>query len=150
MPRLKEVIRLAQKEAKDRKLGYVGTEHLLFGIIAVEDCIGAIVLNNLGVHPVKFLETYERFCSNTSEPVDAEQSGSKPIGMNTSRMAIRCATDEAIRLGHKYVGTEHLLLGVILIRGGLGHRILKQLGVNTDQIRNEIAKLIICSSVQEK
>ncbi|MHC5061492.1 MAG: helix-turn-helix transcriptional regulator [Planctomycetota bacterium] len=150
MPRAKQVVTLAQAEAKDRKLEYVGTEHLLFGIIAVEDCIGAIALNNLGVHPVKFQETYERLCSNTPGPVSSEQSGGKPVGMNTSRMAIRCATDEAVRLGHKYIGTEHLLVGILLVHGGLGHQVLEQLGIALDLVRNEITKLIVCPSVKEK
>jgi excisionase family DNA binding protein len=150
MPRAKQVVRLAETEAKDRKLGYVGTEHLLLGIIAMEDCIGAIVLSNLGIDPVKFQETYERLCSDTQEDSDPEQSGGKPVGINTSRMAIRCATDEAVRLGHKYIGTEHLLTGILLVRGGLGHRILEQLGITLDLVRSEIAKLIVCPSVQEK
>jgi len=150
MPRAKQVVTLAEKEAKDRKLGYVGTEHLLLGIIAVEDCIGAIVLNNLGIDLAKFQETYERLCSNTPGPVSSQQSGGKPVGTNTSRMAIRCATDEAIRLGHKYIGTEHLLTGILLVRGGLGHQILEQLNVTLDLVREETAKLIVCRPIVKK
>lgn len=75
---------------------------------------------------------------------DNKKSDKKLSLMNTSQMAIRCAAGEALRLGHTYIGTEHLLPGILSIRGGLGCQILTQLGVTLDSVRSETAELIIC------
>ena len=147
MPRAKQVVKLAEQMAKQHKLNCVGTEHILLGILVVEDCIGAIVLKNLGVDTVKLGDIYEQLSNEDTASADSKESGRKSNLANTSQMAIRCAAGEAIRWGHTYIGTEHLLPGILLVTGGLGCRILTQLGINLDQVRKETAKLIVCRPV---
>ena len=148
MPLAKEAMKLAEKEAKQQKLNYVGTEHLLLGIMTVEDCLGAIVLKNLEMNSKKFQELYKHFCNNTQAP-DSGDMDDEPQLMNTAQMAVRCAIGEAIRYGHTYIGTEHLLPGILLVSGGLGYKILTQLGIILDDVRSETAKLLICRPVSK-
>jgi len=150
MPRAKQAVKLAEQEAKQCRLDYVGTEHLLLGILGVEDCIGAIVLKNLGVDCSKLQELYEQLCNSGSVSGDNKKSDKKLSLMNTAQMAIRCATGEAIRLGHTYIGTEHLLQGILHISGGLGCGILTQLGVTLESVLSETAKLILCKNVKQE
>jgi len=116
MSRARKVMKIAQSQANERKLDYVGTEHLLAGIIAAEDCIGAIVLKNLGFDTVKFDQLYNRLCKETKE----SSEGNTHSLMNTAQMAVRCARSEAIRYGHTYIGTEHLLPAIFHVSGGGG------------------------------
>ena len=140
MARARKVMKIAQRQANERKLDYVGTEHLLAGIIAVEDCIGAIVLKNLGFDTVKFDRLYNCLNKETKEPSEGDTSGL----MNTAQMAVRCAKGEAIRYGHTYIGTEHLLGAIFHISGGSGYQILTQLDITLEDVRSQTARLLVC------
>ena len=150
MSRAKQVMKLAEQQAKQQSLDYVGTEHLLLAILTVEDCIGAIVLKNLGVDCAKLKQLYEQLSKSVSISTAKQKLDNKLPLMNTAQMAIRCAGDQALRLGHNYIGTEHLLPGILLIRGGLGCQILTQLDVTLDSVLSETAKLIVCKDVKNE
>jgi len=144
-PRALTVTKLAEKEAQQRGLDYVGTEHLLAAFTQVPECIAAIILKNLNVDAARMRELYEN--SRPAGPASAAAGKDGEPGrslMDTARMAIRCAADEARQCGHKYIGTEHLLPGILLVTGGLGCRILTQLGVDLQKVRKERDKLVVC------
>jgi len=150
LPRARETMKLAQKEAKQHKLDYVGTEHLLVGIIKVEDCIAAVVLKNLGFDTVKFDRLYQRLYKDTKGPSGTESQDNTHGLMNTAQMAVRCARSEAIRYGHTYIGTEHLLPAIFHISGGLGYQILTQLDITLEDVRSQTAKLLVCQPEQKE
>jgi excisionase family DNA binding protein len=145
MTRARKVMKIAQRQANERKLDYVGTEHLLAGIIAVEDCIGAIVLKNLGFDTVKFDRLYNGLYRETKDPPEGDTLSL----MNTAQMAVRCARGEAIRYGHTYIGTEHLLGAIFHISGGSGYQILTQLDITLEDVRGQTAKLLVCQPEQK-
>ena len=138
MPRAKQAQSIAAKKAKERGNEFIGSEDLLIGIAEVEDCIGAIVLKNLGIDMSKLLELYEKTPKNSAK---------KEMLDDTAKMAVRCAGGQALAWGHKYLGTEHMLIGIMQVTGGQGYKILTELGVTIDKVREEIAKLIVCSGV---
>jgi len=137
----RRVLKLAEKEAKQQNLYCMGTEHLLSAIIAVEDCIGAIVLKNTGIDVGRFRELYEQLCNKKG---DSGQPQGEQRLINTLQMVIHYGTGEAIRYGHTYIGTEHLLGAIFLVSSGLGCRILHELGVTIEKVRSETAKLLAC------
>ena len=139
-PRAKEAVERAKQEAGRYGFDSVQTEHLLLGIVGIEECLGAIILKNLEVDQTKIRELYERTGKERADGVFAK----KPRLSDSAKMAIRCACEESIRLGHTYVGAEHLLAGILLLGEGLAHRILTQLGVTIDRVRQETAKLVVC------
>jgi excisionase family DNA binding protein len=139
-PRAKQALERAEQEAGRYGLDSVQTEHLLLAVAGIDECLGAIILKNLGVDQMKIRELYER---TGKERADAGFTR-KPKLSDSSNMAIRHACEESIRLGHTYVGAEHLLAGVLLLGEGLAHGILTQLGVTIDRVRQETAKLVVC------
>jgi excisionase family DNA binding protein len=145
-PRALRVTKLAENKARKCGLDYVGTEHLLTAIMHEPECIAAIILKNVNVDSGRFQKLYENLCPADFTPPGAASHGgtdSKTL-LDTARMAIRCAADESRRCGHKYIGTEHLLPGILLITGGLGYRILAELGVDLQKVRQERDKLLVC------
>ena len=144
LPRLRQVIKLAQQESKRNKLDYVGTEHQLLGILEVNDCLGAIILRNLDIEQAKVHELYEQFAKDPKTGISDKGSFKKSVSMDSATQAIGIASEEAIRMGHTYVGTEHLLVAIMFIGEGLGRRILLELGITLEQIRREMAQLIVC------
>jgi excisionase family DNA binding protein len=138
-PRAKAVMRVAEQVAHQFKLDYVGAEHLLLAIVEVKECLGAMILKDLGVDKVKLRQLYEQLRN--------EASGDRS---DRALMAVRYASEEATRLGHEYIGAEHLLAGLLLVGDGLGHKILTELGVTLDRVRSETAKLIVCRPVLEE
>jgi ATP-dependent Clp protease ATP-binding subunit ClpC len=149
-PRAKRVLKVAQQEAHRCKLDYVGTEHQLLAIVEVEECLGAIILKNLGVAKAKLRKSYEQLRDPVSLLIGSKTSGSRSCLSDRAQIAVRCASEEAIRQGHEYIGAEHLLAGVLLVGDGLGYRILTKLGITLDRVRSETAKLIVCWPASDK
>jgi len=143
-PRAKRVLKVARQAAGQHKLDSPGAEHLLLAIVEVRECMGAGILRNLGVGKVKVRELYERLCEDAKAEVKSKATGDKSTVTDDVDNVIRCAHEEAVRLGHDYLGAEHLLAGILLVGDGLGHRILTELGVTLDSVRSETAKLVVC------
>ncbi|MFN3928382.1 MAG: Clp protease N-terminal domain-containing protein, partial [Thermoflexus sp.] len=106
--RARRVLALAQEEAERLNHTYIGTEHLLLGLVKEENSIAGQVLRRLGVTPQKVEEMVLRMSGPGRRPPN-----SKPDLTPRIRRVIELAVDEARRIGHHYIGTEHLLLGLV-------------------------------------
>lgn len=124
---------LAQQEAEARQQSYIGTEHLLLGLIANPDAIAHRVLTELGADMEKARQAIEQVRTGDERAAAGEI-------MPTSRVkaAIEIAFEEGRRAGDQYVGTEHLLLGLLIEGRGIGGRALQGLRVSLPQVRAEI------------
>jgi ATP-dependent Clp protease ATP-binding subunit ClpA len=135
--RAKKVLMLAQEEAEKAHHSYIGTEHLLLGVLREERGLGAQALSNLGV---EIGEVRRR----TDEALAAQPSIVVRQVIPTSRVkkVIEVAFEEAHRRGHAYVGTAHLLLGLMLEREGLAVGVLTEMGANRQRVTAEIDRLL--------
>jgi len=130
------VLTLAQEEARRFQHNYIGTEHLLLGLLLEGEGVAIKVLNNLGVELEQIRDAIE-FIIGRGERVVLGEVGLTP----RAKHAIELAVDEARRLSHHYVGTEHLLLG--LLRGeGIAAGVLENLGVKLEKARAEILQVL--------
>ena len=136
-PRAQEVLMLARKEAEELHHDYIGTEHLLLGLIQLGQGVAVNVLQKMGLNLESVREEVKKQVGN-------EGSSSKPVGNipYTPRVkkVIALAGKEAKALAHSYVGTEHLLLGLLREGEGIASRVLQHLEVDIEQTRNEILK----------
>ena len=149
-PRAKRVLKAAEQVARQNKSERVGTGHLLLGIVEVGDCLGAVILKNLKVERAKLQGLYGQLSIDAGMEVECNTTGDKSNLTDNARKVLHCAYEEAVRLGHEYIGAEHLLAGILLVGDGLGNRILTKLGVTLDSVREETAKLIVCRPVQKE
>ncbi len=146
-PRAKRVMNESEKAARQYK-SHVGTGQILLGIVEVKECLGAVILRKLGIDKQKIREVYEQLHKDPNIEAESKTTTDKENLTDIAQKAIHCATEEAVRLGHEYVGAEHLLAAVLLAGDGWGHRILTELGVTLDQVRSETAKLVVCRPFQ--
>jgi ATP-dependent Clp protease ATP-binding subunit ClpA len=136
-PRAQRVLKLAEDEAERFRHAEIGTEHLLLGLLREGRGLGALALRDLGASS----DEIRRRLEPKLTPGDVAAEGS--LGLSPSvRHSIEMAVAEANRFHHTYVGTEHLLLG--LLRGGEGeaYRTLENLGVSLDRARRQVVRLI--------
>ena len=119
--RARNVLQLAQDEARRLNHNYIGTEHLLLGLIAEGDGIAAKVLANIGLDPDSGRAAVEEVVGPGEHPVLGE-IGLTPRG----KQVIEKGVAEARKLRHHFIGTEHLLLGLLLVSDGAGYRILER------------------------
>ncbi|HLJ68392.1 MAG TPA: Clp protease N-terminal domain-containing protein [Chloroflexota bacterium] len=142
--RARRVLILAEQEAKRFNHNYVGTEHLLLGLIAEGSGVAAKALNQLGVKLDKVRGAVEFIIGRGEGPVTGE------IGLTPrARKVIALARDEGRRLGHHYVGTEHLMLGLIREGEGIAAGILESLGLTLEKVRHEVVRLLAGGAVSE-
>jgi len=128
--RLERVLVYAEEEARSFNHNYIGTEHLLLGLLRETDGIGAKVLGSMLAEPEKARTAVEFMIGRGDRPAEGEIAYTPGC-----HVVFKLAVDEAKRLNHAYVGTEHLLLGLIGESEGVGARILQGLGVNLEQAR---------------
>jgi ATP-dependent Clp protease ATP-binding subunit ClpC len=141
--RARRVLSLAQEEAQRLNHNYIGTEHLLLGLIREENGVAVRVLRELGVDPRQIRERVERTVGRGQRA----SYGKLSLTPRTKRV-IELAVDEARRLGHHYIGTEHLLLGLVREGEGVAVDVLKGLGVSLDKVRSQTARVMMESSSQ--
>jgi hypothetical protein len=133
----RRVLTLAQDEAQRFNHNFIGTEHLLLGLIREEDGTAARVLNNLRIDPVKVRTATEFIIGRGESPVSGE------VGLTPrAKRVIELAIDDARSLGHHYIGTEHLLLGLVHEGEGIGAGVLESLGANLERTRAEVLRVI--------
>jgi len=136
--RVKRVMFLAREEAARLHHDYIGTEHLLLGIIREGEGLAATILTNLGLD----LDLVRR----TIESMVPASSGSVTIGeipfTPRAKHVLELSVDEAKLLGHNYVGTEHLLLGLIREGEGIAARVLTEFGADKRRVREEALRLL--------
>jgi ATP-dependent Clp protease ATP-binding subunit ClpC len=142
--RAKKVLALAQEEAEKSHHSYIGTEHVLLGLLREGDGIAAKVLNNLGVEIDKVRQTVESLLGRT-EQIIIQQI----IPTSRVKKVIEISFEEARRMGHNYVGSEHLLLGLLTEGEGIGAHVLDDLGATVDKVRAEIERVLRDSSQEE-
>ncbi|MGH2442297.1 MAG: ATP-dependent Clp protease ATP-binding subunit [Chloroflexota bacterium] len=135
--RARKVLTLAQEEAQRFNHNYIGTEHLLLGLVREGEGVAAKVLSNLGIELTKVRSAVEFIIGRGDRVVMGE------IGLTPrAKKVIELAVDEARRLGHHYIGTEHLLLGLIREGEGIAAGVLESLGVNLEKVRSEVIKVL--------
>ncbi|MFN0118689.1 MAG: ATP-dependent Clp protease ATP-binding subunit [Elusimicrobiota bacterium] len=136
--RAQRVILIAQEEAKRLNHDYVGTEHLLLGLIALGEGVAAQVLANLGVDLRRVRTEIEKIVGTGDNVMLLGEIPFTP----RAKKVLELAVEEAQNMGHNYVGTEHLLLGLIREEEGVAARVLENLGVRLDVVREEVISLL--------
>src|SRR5450830_895955 len=135
------VLTLAQDEAQRFRHPYIGTEHLLLGMLRVDDCLATRVLRNLGAEPSRVRTAVEFIIGRGELPIVGE------VGLTPwAKRVIELAIDEARRMDHHYIGTEHLLLGLVREGEGIAAGVLESLRVNLDNVRHEVIRVLSQSS----
>ncbi len=141
--RARRVLTLAQEEAHRFNHNYIGTEHILLGLVREGDGVAAKVLANLGVELNKVRSAVEFIIGRGDRTVLGE------IGLTPrAKKVIELAVDEARRLSHSYIGTEHLLLGLVREGEGIAAGVLESLGVNLERVRAETTRILKDSGPQ--
>lgn len=137
--RAKQVLHYATEEARTLNHSYIGTEHILLGLIREGEGVAARVLDDLGVHLAQARQSVE-FIVGVGEG-NARADKDKELSARAKNV-ISFAIDEAKRLGHNYIGTEHLLLGLIRQGEGVATGVLDMLGVSLDQIKTNVMRIV--------
>ena len=128
--RARKVLQFAQEEAQRFQHNYIGTEHLLLGLVREGDGVAAKVLKSFDVDLEKVRGAVEQIIKRGDHPVSGE------IGLTPrAKMVINLAVDEARSLNHHYVGTEHLLLGLLREGDGIGAGVLESFELDLQTVR---------------
>ena len=135
--RAKKVLVLAQEEAQRFNHNYIGTEHLLLGLVREGEGIAAKVLSNLGVELQKVRSAVEFIIGRGDRMVIGDISLTP-----RAKKVIELAVEEARRLNHNYIGTEHLLLGLVREGEGIAAGVLESLGVNLEKVRTQVIQVV--------
>ena len=134
--RARQVVVLAQDEARALKHNYIGTEHILLGLLRENDGLAAQALQSIGL-----------WLDRARAAVVAGEGGSEaidgqiPFTPDAKRLLER-SLREAVRMSHNYIGTEHLLLGLLRLEESVGYKVLVDLGVDTEELRGLVIALI--------
>jgi ATP-dependent Clp protease ATP-binding subunit ClpC len=134
--RARRVLSLAHEEAERLHHNYIGTEHLLLGLIREEGGIAGRVLRDLGLDPARVKEMVERLTGVGRNP-----SSRIELAPGTEQV-LQMGIEEARRMGHHYIGTEHLLLGMVRQGEGVGMDVLRRLGITPEQIRRQTRRAL--------
>ncbi len=135
--RARRVLSLAQEEAERMQHSYIGTEHLLLGLIREEGGVAGRVLRELGLVPRRVEEAVEKMTNAN------RRSGPARMDLSPStKKVLELAVDEARRMGHHYIGTEHLLLGLVRQTDGVAIEVLKRLNVNPEDVRRQTRRML--------
>ncbi len=135
--RAKQVLQMATEEAKSFNHPYIGTEHILLGLIRESEGIAARVLDELGVKlpqarsAVEFIVGVGEGATHDEQELTAR-----------AQKVIKYAIEEATRLNHHYIGTEHLLLGLVRNGEGVATGVLDIMGVSLEQVRNQVMRVL--------
>jgi ATP-dependent Clp protease ATP-binding subunit ClpC len=136
--RARKVILLAKDEAKKLNHDYIGTEHILLGLIKEGEGVAAAVLSSLGLEADAIRDEIEKL---VQAGVGIDQPGDIPFTPKAKKV-IELAMDEAKMLGHNYIGTEHLLLGLIREGEGIAAQVLLNMGLDLKGVRDEVLSLL--------
>jgi ATP-dependent Clp protease ATP-binding subunit ClpC len=135
--RARQVVVLAQDEARALKHNYIGTEHILLGLLREEEGLAARVLESLDITVEEVRAQVARIVGQGDE-VTSGQIPFTPRAKKVLELALR----EALSLGHNYIGTEHILLGLVRENEGVAARILLDFDADAEKIRNEIIRML--------
>src|SRR6187397_2902375 len=135
--RARQVVVLAQEEARTLKHNYIGTEHILLGLLREEEGLAARVLESLDITTERVRSQVVRIVGS-GEEVTSGQIPFTPRAKKVLELALR----EALSLGHNYIGTEHILLGLVRENEGVAARILLDFDADSEKIRNEVIRML--------
>ncbi|PKB84202.1 MAG: NDP-hexose 4-ketoreductase [SAR202 cluster bacterium Io17-Chloro-G9] len=139
--RARRVLSLAQEEAQRFNHNYIGTEHILLGLVRETEGVAARVLSSLTVDLGKVRSAVEFIIGRGEKPAQGE------IGLTPrAKKVVELAVDEARRMNHTYIGTEHLLIGLLREGEGVAAGVLESLGVTLDKVRAETHRILSHSS----
>src|SRR5438034_5328936 len=143
--RARRVLSLAQEEAERLQHSYIGTEHLLLGLMREEGGVAGRVLRDLGLDPRRVEELVERMTRAGT------RTGTARLDLSPgTKKVLELAVDEARRMGHHYIGTEHLLLGLVRHSEGIALDVLKRLNVSPEEVRRQTRRVLQESPVQSQ
>ena len=135
--RARRVLSLAQEEAQRFNHNYIGTEHILLGLVRETEGVAARVLSGLSVDLGKVRSAVEFIIGRGERPAQGE------IGLTPrAKKVVELAVDEARRMNHTYIGTEHLLIGLLREGEGVAAGVLESLGVNLEKVRAETHRIL--------
>ena len=143
--RARRVLTLAQEEARRLNHNYIGTEHILLGLVREEEGVAAKILVNMGTSLSKMRSAVE-YVIGTGEKPSAGTAGLT----SRAKRVIELAIDEARQLGHTYIGTEHLLLGLLREGEGVAAGVLDSFSITLDRTRAEVARFLSQSAAKPK
>ncbi len=143
--RARSVVVLAQEEARMLNHNYIGTEHILLGLVREEEGVGAKALESLGVS----LDGARRSVEEIIDVGEGPVRGHIPFTPRAKRV-LELALREALALGHNYIGTEHILLGLIREGEGVGAQVLTKLGASFERVRDNVTILLEGGTVERE
>jgi ATP-dependent Clp protease ATP-binding subunit ClpC len=135
--RARRVVVLAQEEARMLNHNYIGTEHILLGLVREGDGVAARALESLNIS----LEAVRQQIEELIGQGQAAPTGHIPF-TSRARRVLGLARGEAMRLGHNYIGTEHILLGLIREGEGVAAQVLQKLGADLNRVRQTVIQLL--------
>jgi hypothetical protein len=142
--RAREVVVLAQEEARALRHNYIGTEHILLGLLREEEGLAARVLESLEITVERVRAQVVRIVGSGEEVT----SGHIPFTPRAKK-GLELALREALNLQHNYIGTEHILLGVVSVNEGVAAHILLDLNAAADTIRSEMLRILSVPEAQK-
>ncbi|MCB9452473.1 MAG: ATP-dependent Clp protease ATP-binding subunit [Anaerolineaceae bacterium] len=141
--RARKVLSLAQEEAERLQHNYIGTEHLLLGLLREDGGVAGRVLRDLGLEQPRVEGLVEQMTRAST------RTGATNLDLSPgTKRVLELAVDEARRMGHHYIGTEHLLLGLVRQTDGVAIDVLRRLGISPDDIRKQTRKVLQESPMQ--
>ena len=135
--RARRAVVLAQEEARLLNHNYIGTEHILLGLVHEEQGVAAKALTDLGVS----LEAVRAEVKEIIGQGESAPTGHIPFTPRAKKV-LELSLREALKLGHNYIGTEHILLGLLREGEGVGAQVLVKLGASQDRVRRQITQLL--------
>src|SRR5438874_6349733 len=135
--RARRVVVLAQEEARMLNHNYIGTEHILLGLIHEGEGVAAKALQELGIE-LMVVRTQVEAMIGQGQSVPTGHIPFTPRAKKVLELSLR----EALQLGHNYIGTEHILLGLIREREGVGAQVLQKVGADLDAVRKQVVTLL--------
>jgi ATP-dependent Clp protease ATP-binding subunit ClpC len=135
--RARRVLVLAQEEARLLNHGFIGTEHILLGLIHEGDGLAAEALESMGIS----LEAVREKVEETVGPAGSGSTGSPPFTPRAKKV-LELSLREALQMGHNYIGTEHMLLGLVREGEGVAAQVLIELGAELPRVRQTVIQLL--------
>jgi ATP-dependent Clp protease ATP-binding subunit ClpC len=136
--RARGVVQLANQQAKQFNHEYIGTEHILLGLVSEGSGVAANVLKNLNIDLEKILSEVGKLVQRGPDRVAAGELPWTP----RAKKVVEYAMEEARNLGHNYIGTEHILLGLLREEEGVAAQVLMNLGLKLEEVRKEVLTLL--------
>jgi ATP-dependent Clp protease ATP-binding subunit ClpA len=144
--RSRRVVVLAQEEARMLNHNYIGTEHILLALIREDGGVAAQALGSLGITEEAARQQVEEIVGRGQQDPQRGHIPFTPRAKKTLQLSMR----EAIALGHAYIGTEHILLGLVREDDGAAVRVLSGLGVDPNRVRQQVIQLVSARRIQEE